>query len=503
VDYKQFIHYAAKFYSNMGNYSSYGNSKFIPELDCEKFEEILKCSSSYSEIKYIWDCIKDIVYDDSLNFKTINLNEKNGKNSYYLGDIREEDIKTIDKFLQNKGIDLLNTRLMKISPSKFCYLVASVDERVEEWENSSIIGYYGEFSSFLTRVNENLRKAKEFCANEIQANMIDCYIESFKTGSIKKHIESQRWWVKDKKPVVETNVGWVETYIDPMGVRAYFEGFVALTDKEKTRKFNTLVENSEKFIASLPWTKDFEKTTFISPDFTALDVVCFASNGCPIGINIPNYAEVQETDGFKNISLSNAYPRFAADNLFFCNEKDIELLSQIGQQSYVMHVACHELLGHGTGKLFRRNEKGEFNFDVENLVNPLTNERIEKWYEENETYESKFTDVARSLEELRADLCGLYFTFFREVHEIFEFNETLYKDTIYSLWLLYIRKGILGLNLYNDEVKRWGQAHTQGAWIFVQFLLENQMSGQEILTINLEEDKKTFSINLNKYLLLF
>jgi dipeptidyl-peptidase-3 len=75
----------------------------------------------------------------------------------------------------------------------------------------------------LARVNDNLRKAKEFCANENQANMIDCYVESFKTGSIKKHIESQRWWVKDKKPVVETNIGWVETYIDPMGVRAYFE----------------------------------------------------------------------------------------------------------------------------------------------------------------------------------------------------------------------------------------------------------------------------------------
>ena len=53
--------------------------------------------------------------------------------------------------------------------------------------------------------------------------MIDYYVESFKTGSIKKHVESQRWWVKDKKPMVETNIGWVETYIDPMGVRAYFE----------------------------------------------------------------------------------------------------------------------------------------------------------------------------------------------------------------------------------------------------------------------------------------
>lgn len=89
----------------------------------------------------------------------------------------------------------------------------------------------GEFSPFLSRVNENLKKAKEFCANENQLNMLDCYIDSFKTGSIKKHIESQRWWVKDKKPVIETNIGWVETYIDPMGVRAYFEVQLGIFNK--------------------------------------------------------------------------------------------------------------------------------------------------------------------------------------------------------------------------------------------------------------------------------
>jgi hypothetical protein len=113
-------------------------------------------------------------------------------------------------------------------------------------------------------------------------------------------------------------------------------------------------------------------------------------------------------------------------------------------------------------------------------------------------FESKFTDISRALEELRADLAGLYFTFFKEVHEIFEFNESLYKDIIYCLWLLYIRKGVLGLDLYNDDVKRWGQAHTQGAWIFTRFLLENQIEGQEILNIKLEEDKKQFHISLNR-----
>ena len=328
--------------------------------------------------------------------------------------------------------------------------------------------------------------------------MIECYIESFKTGSIKKHIESQRYWVKDKKPVVETNIGWVETYIDPMGKRAYYEGMVALTDKDKSKKFGTFVDNSEKFLSILPWSKDFEKDVFMCPDFTALDVVTFATTGCPIGINIPNYSEVQETDGFKNVSLSNAYPKFSPENLFFCNEKDAELLSQIGNSSFVVHVACHELLGHGSGKLLRRNSQGVFNFDIEKVINPLTNEKIKMWYEENETYESKFQEVSRYMEELRADLIGLYFGFYPEVQEIFELNESVYKDVIYCNWLLYIRKAVLGLNLYNDEVKKWGQAHTQGAWVFLQYLLDNQIKGQEILVINLEEDKKLFSINLNR-----
>ena len=47
------------------------------------------------------------------------------------------------------------------------------------------------------------------------------------------------------EPVVETNMGWVETYIDPENSRAYWEGWVCIVDKEKSTKFKNLVKNSE------------------------------------------------------------------------------------------------------------------------------------------------------------------------------------------------------------------------------------------------------------------
>ena len=72
--------------------------------------------------------------------------------------------------------------------------------------------------------------------------MLDHYIEHYKTGSIESHKESQRKWIKDKGPVVESNMGWIETYIDPTNERAYYEGWVAIADKPKSEKFQNLVD---------------------------------------------------------------------------------------------------------------------------------------------------------------------------------------------------------------------------------------------------------------------
>jgi dipeptidyl-peptidase III len=63
-----------------------------------------------------------------------------------------------------------------------------------------------------------------------------------------------------------------------------------------------------------------------------------------------------------------------------------------------------------------------------------------------------------------------------------------------------IRKGALGqISAYNPASKKWKQAHTQGAWVITNFILQNQKS--KVLEIKLNEKKDYFHIKLDKELM--
>ena len=118
-------------------------------------------------------------------------------------------------------------------------------------------------------------------------------------------------------------------------------------------------------IKKLPWDACYEKDKFLKPDFTSLDIVAFACSGTPIGINIPNYDDIRQTEGFKNVNLGNVYPKPTAANIKFLSEADKELYVKLGNDSLTLIVALHELLGHGTGKLFTKDATtGELNYDA-------------------------------------------------------------------------------------------------------------------------------------------
>ena len=68
------------------------------------------------------------------------------------------------------------------------------------------------------------------------------------------------------------------------------------------------------------------------------------------------------------------------------NDRDVELLEKYSKESLTLIVALHELLGHGTGKLFTKNtETGELNFD-KNLRHPFNGGEITTYYLSSETW---------------------------------------------------------------------------------------------------------------------
>ena len=83
---------------------------------------------------------------------------------------------------------------------------------------------YGDYGPIFYEMIQELRKAKEFSANNHQRAMINRYLTHFEYGELSMHKLSQEAWVKDATPSVETNIGFIENYRDGYGERAEFEG---------------------------------------------------------------------------------------------------------------------------------------------------------------------------------------------------------------------------------------------------------------------------------------
>ncbi|OTF75261.1 hypothetical protein BLA29_007234, partial [Euroglyphus maynei] len=250
-----------------------------------------------------------------------------------------------------------------------------------------------------------------------------------------------------------------------------------------SKKFTTLVDNASRLLPLLPWSNEFELDRFLQPDFTSLDILTFAGSGVPSGINIPNYNEIKQNEGFKNVSLGNVITAtLKSTKPNFLNEDDVKLLDKYLVPSFEIIVGLHELLGHGSGKLFRADKDGKLNFDQNKTINPLTGKPVDKWYENGESYDGKFGAISSAYEECRAECVGLYLSLNPDVLTIFGFTDQQEaRNAVYVAWLKMVHSGIISLQMYNPTVKKWLQAHSQARYVITRVLLE---SAKEIVSID-------------------
>eukprot|EP00747_Dinoflagellata_sp_TGD_P165708 gnl/TRDRNA2_/TRDRNA2_187394_c0_seq1.p1 gnl/TRDRNA2_/TRDRNA2_187394_c0~~gnl/TRDRNA2_/TRDRNA2_187394_c0_seq1.p1 ORF type:complete len:838 (-),score=237.02 gnl/TRDRNA2_/TRDRNA2_187394_c0_seq1:60-2573(-) len=502
-----FYNYVINFYGNLGNYLSFGDRKFIPRIPSETFEAILfkhakklKVRGKKKAVEDLWKAVKVAVY--SLDAKSKNLGKPHeAVSTYYIGDVTSEDVEFISKFMEEKKLEAWNTRLAKDAEGNLEIRCAAFEKgnmavKVEkhDFQGRSVKVRYGDYGNLLGPVVDHLKSAMAYTANATQKEMLKCYAEHFSTGELQKHKDSQIAWVKDVGPAVETNIGFIENYRDGYGERSEWEGLVSAVNRDQSKKFDDLVSKASELIPKLPWPKEFEKDVFQRPDFTALDVISFASSGIPVGINIPNYDDIRQNVGFKNVHLHNVLASRYSDkkDISFITAADQESFKERRTQAFEVQVGIHELLGHGSGKIL-----GKDDVQGKNIPDPLNpGKTITKFYPDGATWSSTFKALASAYEECRAEAVGIYMCLEPAILSIFGYDtEELQASIIYNNWLNMVHAGLVGLEFYSPEAKKWGQAHMHARFAILNVLLN---AGEGLVKLEVDEEKMDASVSLDR-----
>jgi len=476
---QRFMEYSAWVLGHLGNYTGFGDTKFVPRLSRKQYLDCVRAAvagqnDAEATIKLAEEKLDDVFLLNPANLRRLGFDDS-GVTSYYTPDVTKKEAEAVQAVLDRHGVSAVNTRCAKIGDKKYRVVAASAEPagEVKTYEEDGIVVEVsrGDFHTYMARVAQQLDKAAEHAPREVEKKMLEQYSAHFRSGDVAMHKDSQRTWVTDKNPSVETNIGFIETYRDPLGVRAEWEGWVAIVDKELSRSFGKLVDCAPSLLSRLPWGPSFEKARFIKPDFTAIDVLVFATSGVPLGINLPNYDDVREDTGFKNVSLSNILRSVVPEGkVRYLTEEDGELFKKTFGPVWDIGVGLHELLGHGSGRVLV-----EGSFKPEEVISPLTGKPVTTWYKSGQTYDSIFKTLASPMEECRAECVSLVLCVEPEVLRCFGHNPDEITDgchdMVYENFVSMIRAGFGGIEYYAPSSKRWLQAHCEARYAIMNTLL--------------------------------
>jgi dipeptidyl-peptidase III len=224
--------YSSNFYANAGNYKGFGDSKILPGLDVAKFEAIVKSSKAYQEnqkeIEKLWSQVSEPIFSLTDDNKALGLKGE-GITTYFSSNCTKADADLVAEWMKSKKLEAYICRTFKTvddkGTTKYEIRLASsktgsedgITFAPETYKDCVFEVTRGDYSKLMAKVSNELLSALKYSANENQRNMINSYIKSFDVGSLDAHKDGSRYWIKDKGPVVETYIGFIETYRDPAG----------------------------------------------------------------------------------------------------------------------------------------------------------------------------------------------------------------------------------------------------------------------------------------------
>ena len=360
-------------------------------------------------------------------------------NNYYGGGINQQEVEAF--YAQMKqGQDTiapisygLNSRLVKEN--------GEVKEQV--WK---VGGLYGEA---IEHIVTELQAAIPFAENDAQKAIIEKLIAYYQTGDLKTFDAYSILWVEDTASEVDFVNGFIETYGDPLGMKASWESTVNFINKEATTRTKIISDNAQWFEDHSPVDARFKKEEVKGVSAKVITVAMLGGDcypATPIGINLPNADWIRRDHGSKSVTIENiteAYDKAAQGNgfgeEFIWSDTERTLIKQYGFQSDNLHTDLHECLGHGSGKLL-----------------PGTDPDALKAY-------------SSTLEEARADLFALYYMADAKITELGLLpNEEAYKAAYYK----YIMNGLMTQLVRIELGKDVTEAHMRNRQLIAKWAYE-------------------------------
>ena len=183
--------------------------------------------------------------------------------------------------------------------------------------------------------------------------------------------------------------GFIETYGDPVGMKASWESTVNFINKEATERTKIISQNAQWFEDHSPVDDRFKKAEVKGVSAKVITVAMLGGDcypATPIGINLPNADWIRRDHGSKSVTIENITEAYSNASLgngfneeFMWSDAEREQAKRYGFLTSNLHTDLHECLGHGSGQLL-----------------PNTDPDALKAY-------------SSTLEEARADLFGLYY----------------------------------------------------------------------------------------------